>query len=251
MKHCLLMFSLLFTALFTQAQPAVPAKATEAAWQELFYQDTVAIPLLIDAAIAYSADLERLGQSKNIAQEDLKIRRRNLLSGISVGSGYTYGSRIGLGATDQQQQNQLNAFVMPAQAQYNIGLMMSLPLDQLLNRRNDLNKQQLVIRQTEADRKIMERQLRQLVISQYQEIALARTQLKLHQEAYQTAHILFSLAEKQFKKGEISLVEMVKINESFSGAAIAHNTSQIKYGTAIRMMEELIGKRIQDLMTQK
>jgi outer membrane protein TolC len=219
--------------------------------QERFFQADAALPLLIAAALQYSAELEKLDHTKNMAMEDLKIKRRNILSGIALGSGYSYGSRIGLGAADQQQQSSLNAFVLPAQAQYNLGVMVSLPLDEFLNRRNELQKQQMVIKQSQADRKIMERQIRQLVISQYQEIALARAQVKLHQEAFQTAHIHFKLAEKQFEKGEIPLSEMAEISQAYSGAAIAHNTSQVKYATALLMMEELTGKKIQDLMTQK
>ena len=251
MKSLLLSLLLFFPMLFAQGQQAPEPGDKETEWQEHFFTDTKALPLLIAAALQYSADLEKLDHSKNMAVEELKIKRRSLLSGVGLGTGYTYGTRIGLGGGDQQQQNQLNAFVLPAQAQYNIGVMVSLPLDQFLSRRNELNKQQLVIKQTEADRKIMERQIRQLVIGQYQEIALARAQLKLHQEAFQTANIHFKLAEKQFEKGEIQLAEMAKISESYSAAAIAHGTAQVIYATAFLMMEELIGRKIQDLMTSQ
>jgi hypothetical protein len=44
---------------------------------------------------------------------------------------------------------------------------------------------------------------------------------------------------------------MAKISESYSGAATAQGTSQVKYATAFLIMEELIGRKIQDLMTQK
>jgi outer membrane protein TolC len=252
MKNLALLFLLLLTFVGARGQqPAAPATAQDEEWQERFFQAETVLPLLMEAAIKYSAEIERLELSKTIAREDLQIKRKQLLSGVGIGSGYTYGTRIGLGNGEAQQQNQLNAFVLPAQAQYNVGVVVSLPLSEVLNRGNELNKQKMALQQAEADRKIKERQLRQLVISLYQDIVLAKAQLKLHQEAFQTANIHFKLAEQQFDKGEIPLSEMAKINESYSAAAIAHGTSKIKYATAFLMMEELIGMKIYDLMNRR
>jgi outer membrane protein TolC len=252
MKVLPLLFLLVLTVVGARGQqPAVPAPAQDEEWQERFFHADTVLPLLMEAAITYSAEIEKLELSKGIAREELQIKRKQILSGIGLGSGYTYGTRIGLGNGDAQQQNQLNAFVLPAQAQYNLGVMVSLPISQVLNRGNELNKQKMTLQQAEADRKIKERQIRQVVISLYQDIVLAKAQLKLHQEAFQTAAIHFKLAEKQFEKGEISLSEMAKINESYAAAATAQGTSQVRYATAFLMMEELTGRKIQDLMTQK
>lgn len=246
------LFSLLFFlgALLVRAQEK-PLEKTEDQWLARFFVAEEALPLLMEAAISYSAEIERLDHGKSIANEELKLKRRELLSGLALGSGYSYGTRIGVVTGDQQVQNQINAFVLPAQAQYNVGLMMSLSLDQIFNRRSELHKQVLVIKQSEADRKIKERQIRQLVIGLYQDIVLAKSQLELHQEALQTANIHFKLAEKQFAKGEIQLSEMARISESYTTAATAYGTSKVKYATAILMMEELIGKKLQDLINAR
>lgn len=250
MKQISLVFLLLLVFWGANGQHATPP-ATEAEWQERFFNTEETLPLLMEAAIKHSAAIERLQLTKDIAQEDLKIKRKDILSGIGLGSGYTYGTRIGLGNGEPQNQNPLNAFVLPAQAQYNIGLMLSLPISQILNRGNELNKQKMQVLQAEADRKLQEKQIRQIVITLYQDIVMARAQLKLHQEAFQTAYIHYKLAEKQFEKREIQLGEMAKISESYSAAATAQGISQVKYATAILMLEELIGTKIQDLMTQK
>jgi outer membrane protein TolC len=251
MKHLPLLILLLLAFFGAYGQDTTTTKTRDEAWQADFFKAEETLPLLMAAAIKYSAEMEKMDLARNISQEDLKIKRKEILSGIGLGSGYTYGSRIGLGTGDSPQQNSLNAFVLPAQAQYNIGVMVSLPISLLLNRGNELNKQKMTLLQADADRKIKERQIRQLVIALYQDIVLARAQLKLHEEAYQTINIHFKLAEKQFEKGEIQLSEMAKISESYSGAATAQGTSQVKYATAFLIMEELIGRKIQDLMTQK
>jgi outer membrane protein TolC len=248
MKTLTLLLLLLLTFVGVQGQQTAPV--SDEAWQQRFFQADTVLPLLMEAAIAHSAEIEGLELNKSIAREELQLKRKQILSGIGLGSGYTYGTRIGLGNGDAQQQSQLNAFVLPAQAQYNVGVVVSLPLSQVLSRGNELNKQKMVLQQAEADRKVKEGQIRQLVISLYQDIVLARAQLKLHQEAFQTASIHFQLAEKQFEKGEISLSEMARIHESYSAAATAWGTSQVRYATAFLMMEELTGRKIQDLMTQ-
>jgi outer membrane protein TolC len=249
MKPVSLLILLLLAFLGAQGQSPTTRPAED--WEEKFFTAAAALPLLMEAAIKNSAEIERLEITKNMAQEELKIKRKEILSGIGLGSGYTYGTRIGLGNAEVQQQNQLNAFVLPAQAQYNVGVMLSLPISQVLNRSHELNKQKMNLLLTQADRKAQESQLRQLVISLYQDIMLAKDQLRLHQEAFQTANIHFKLAEQQFDKGEISLSEMAKINESYSAAAIAHGTSKIKYTTAFLLLEELIGMNIYDLMSRK
>jgi outer membrane protein TolC len=244
MKQFSLLFILLLALLGAKGQ-STPAPKED--WQEKFFNSDEALPLLMEAAITYSTEIEKLNLTKDIAQEDLKIQRKEILSGIGLSSGYTYGNRVSLN-NDNLQQNQLNAFVLPVQAQYNVGLMVSLPLSQVMNRDSQINKRKMVIMQAEADRKGMEKQIRQLVISQYQEIVMAKAQLKLHQEAYQSAYIHYKLADKQFETGDISLPEMAKISETYNGAASAKGTSQVKYATAILLMEELIGMKIYQLM---
>lgn len=250
MRQAAILLLLVFAFLPAKSQDSTRTEGEEA-WQDKFFQAEEILPLLMEAAIGYSAEIERVDLGRNIAREDLKIKQKEIFSGIGLGSGYTYGTRIGLGAGETQQQNQLNAFVLPAQAQYNVGVMVSVPISHVLNRGNELSKQKMVVQQAEADRKIKERQLRQLVISLYQEIVMARAQVKLHQEAYQTINIHHKLAEKQFEKGEITLAEMAKISETYAAAATAQGTSQVRYATAFLMMEELIGKKIKDLMTRK
>ncbi|MGV3641647.1 MAG: TolC family protein [Adhaeribacter sp.] len=249
MKQLSLLLSLLLAFGQAQSQDSLSAK-TGADWEEKFFQAEATLPLLMEAAITYSPEIEKLDLSKAMAGEDLKIKRRDILSGIALGTGYTYGSRVGLATPEGPQQNQLNAFVLPAQAQYNVGVMLSLPITQVLNRNQELNKQKMSLQQAEADRKLKERQLRHVVISLYQDIVLAKAQLKLHQEAFQTAHIHFKLAEKQFETGELLLSEMAKINETYSAAAIAHGTAKIKYATSFLLMEEMIGMKIYDLMSR-
>jgi outer membrane protein TolC len=250
MKQAAFLLLLLLSFLPGRSQDSTLATGEEA-WQEKFFLSEETLPLLMEAAIGYSAEIERVDLGRNIAREELKIKQKEIFSGIGLGSGYTYGTRIGLGGGETQQQSQLNAFVLPAQAQYNVGVMVSMPISHVLNRGNELSKQKMVVQQAEADRKIKERQLRQLVISLYQDIVMARAEVKLHQEAYQTINIHHKLAEKQFEKGEITLSEMAKISETYAAAATAQGTSQVRYATAFLMMEELIGKKIKDLMTQK
>jgi outer membrane protein TolC len=247
MKQTSLLFLLLLAFLGAHGQHPT---ATKEEWQERFFDADTTLPLLMEAAILYSTEIEKLDLTKDIAREDLKIQRKEILSGIGLGSAYTYGSRIGLGTADAQQ-NPLNAFVLPIQAQYNVGLMVSLPISQVLNRGSQINKRKMMIMQAEADRKGVEKQIRQLVINLYQEIVMAKAQLKLHQEAYQSASIHYKLAEKQFEKGGISLPEMAKISETYNGAASARGTSQVKYATVILMMEELIGMKLYELMNVK
>lgn len=222
--------------------------STENNWREVFLESPeYTLPLLMEAAIKNSEDLNKLEMASQIAVEEMSLSRKSLLNGFSFGTSYSYGTMLSLTGQDQPS-NSLNAFTLPAQPQYNSGIYLSYPLSKILGYSNEIRKQKLVQKQAMANEKIGEKEVRKAVILQYQDIVLAKAQLELYQQSLQAATIHLELAESQFTNGEIPVSEMSKINESYGAAAIAFRTAKIKYEVTILLMEELIGMKIVDLM---
>jgi outer membrane protein TolC len=250
MNRLLLSLALLFytATAFGQNQPS-----QETDWQERFFKspETV-LPILIDAALKYSAQIENLDAAKQIALANQSIEKRRILSGLSIGSSYSYGSVYNLvDPTGARPVGGANPFNLPTQSLYNVGVQAGVSLATLLGRRYELQKQELALKQTDANRKIGERDVRRIVINLYQEIVLAKAEQEISQESYQSADLRFKFAEKQFAKQEIQVDKMVTVQEFYARARTAREAARIKYETTFLMMEELIGMKVIDLMNSK
>jgi outer membrane protein TolC len=222
-------------------------------WQEKFFKSSeVVLPILIDAAIKYSAHVENLDITKQIVIANQKLEKKRILNGLSVGSSYSYGSTYNVvSGTGTVPIGGGNPFNLPTQSLYNVGVQGGVSLYTLLGRRYELQKQTLALKQADANRKIGEREVRQAVINLYQQITLARAEQEISQETYQTASVRFKLAEKQFASRDIEVNDMFAVQEFYSRARVARETARINYETSFLLMEELIGMKITDLMSEK
>ena len=224
-------------------------------WQEKFFQSSEEVlPILFEAAIKNSAQVEKLDLGKEIALQESKIIRKEIFTNVSLGGTYTYGTSFNLlrfanpGQVFDPEMLGFNAFKLPSSAQYGTGLTVGLPIGQFLTRHNKIKRQELIQKQFFAESKNTEMEIRKVVIGLYQNIVLAKAELELNQEAFQTASVHYKLAEKQLASGEIMLSEMSVIQETYTRAAIAKETAKVKYETTFLYMEELIGMRIKDLL---
>ncbi|WP_165864881.1 TolC family protein [Rufibacter latericius] len=240
----------LFLALYGLVASAQTAPAKGADWEKKLFNSEYALPILIETAIANSAELENAEAAKLASIEQKKIIRKNFYSGFSINSSYTYGSMNNWNSNGEPV-NSFNAFDAPLRARYSMGFSMSLPLGQLLSRHNTLKNQDLAITQVEGSRKLAERAVRMRVITLYQNLVLAKSQLELQQQAYQTAVVSQELAKKQFKSGEIMIDAMSNVQQAYTSTATALQTAKVNYETQLLMMEETIGTRIIDLIQSK
>ena len=250
MNRLLLSLALLFytAAAFGQNQPS---QATD--WQEKFFKspETV-LPILIDAAIKYSAQIENLDAAGQIALANQSIERKRILSGLSIGSSYSYGSSYNLAdPTGARPVGGVNPFNLPTQSLYSVGVQAGVSLYTLLGRRYELQKQELALKQAGANRKLGEREVRRVVISLYEDVVLAKAEQEISQESYQAANLRFKLAEKQFANREIQVDDMVTVQEFYVRARTAREVARVRYETAFLLLEELIGVKVIDLMNNK
>lgn len=159
-------------------------------WQKRFFDSSDAVlPVLISAAIAHSAEIEKADANTKYAQHDIQTQKNTLLSGLSLNTGYHYGTTTVVTSEQLSQPNQVNAFALPARAQYNVGVGFILPFDRIFGRTNEVTKKELVVKQVEADRKLAEKEIRKEIIQLYQDLVFARIVWTLRQDALQSADI--------------------------------------------------------------
>ncbi|WP_139923557.1 TolC family protein [Hymenobacter sp. DG01] len=231
-------------------QVAGPPPPPTLPWEERFFKAPEAVlPILYQAAISHSAGLEKLELAKQVANEDIRLARKKILNSFSLGSSYNYGTLPYFatnGSTERVQQ--LNAFSLGARAQYNVGLNVMVPLEQLSSRRATIHKQELLLQQATAERSVGEAEVRRQVILLYQELGLARANLQHYQNAVQTSGISKKLADSKFRSGEMPVDEQMAATELHNKALLAQEEARNKYQTALLLLEDLLGTPLHLLM---
>ncbi|WP_205623540.1 TolC family protein [Anditalea andensis] len=214
------------------------------ATERFFLQPDVAIARLTEAALARSASVEALRIDRDIIGEDLQIARKDIYKNLSLAGDYLYGN---LGLLSISEGSQIGIGTGLA-SRYSAGFRLSLPLDMIISRPNRINRVQLQLKQAEFIQKSREEEISQFIINMYQDVVLARRTLKVHTEARESARINKQLSEKSFREGQVSLADMSVVTEAYTRAAIDYESSYTNYETAVRILEEIVGMNIIELM---
>jgi len=239
---------------------AAPAQTTPVAagglLQNFFGAPEVVLPKLYEAAIAHSGEIARLDATRGVAEADVKLAKKRLLNMLALTGGYSYGTlpyfataqtTTGPNAEPVAPVYQPNPFNLGARAQFSVGAGFVVPIDLLASRHTTIDRQQYVVSQATAQRQTQEAAIRQVVIVQYQALALARATQQNAQEALQSANVNKQIADRRFKQAEIQVDEQMAAQDFYGKAQLAHEEARNRYQTAQLLLEDLIGMPISSI----
>jgi len=243
MKRLLLAITLSMSLTLVNGQdlPAVEMTAID----RFFAFPDLAISRLTEAALDRSASVEALMLERDILREDLQVARKDIFSNIAVVGDYLYGN---LGTIAFSEGGPPIGVGTGLAGRYTAGVRLALPFDRITSRHNRINRVELQMKQAEFNQQTREDEIRQLVISMYQDVLLSKRMLDVHTEGRESVNINRQMAERRFREGQIPLSELSVINEAYTRAAIEYQTSYTNYETNLRLLEEVAGVRISELM---
>jgi len=233
-------------ACYAQTTPAAGSHADVLA--TFFTAPEKMLPRLYEAAIAHSGDIERLEATKQVANEDLKLVRKRLLSTVALASTYNYGTTPFYGGSETPSYLNFNPFSYGARSQYSVGINAGIPFDLLFMRNTMVRRQEQVVNQAVGLRKVSEAAIRQQVIVQYQALVLARVVQQAAQEAWQSANISKKITDKRFRDGDIQVDEQMAAQDLYTKAVLAQAEAQNRYQTAQLLLEDTIGTSINNII---
>ncbi len=247
------MIRTLLTGLFLALQTSLalgqgtPAPSASGPWQSVFFDSPgKALPLLTAAAIRHSQELKAMEFDKALSQQNIKLAKKAILNSVALNANYNYGNLASIALNNPDNRSQFTTF---SSARYSAGASFSMPIGQVVSRGNLVKKEQLNYQRDEALRQERENQLRQQIITLYQNVLLARKVFTLQQEAYVNMRTNYQLAEKQFRQGQSTLQELSGANGQLTGVAVAQESAHSQYDTAFMLLEEVVGEKISTLMT--
>jgi outer membrane protein TolC len=248
MKKGILLVWLVLHGLLAGAQAPVAAPAASD-WQlKFFEQPELALPLLVQAALDHSAQLQALHTQQSMGQEDLRVARKAILGMIQLGGSYGYGN---VASATNGDPTLPTAYTTSASNRYAASVNLGLPLDKLLNRGNQLNKQRLQNQQLEQLTQAQADGLRQKIVELYHTVLLDHKILAIRQEFQVSAQMTYQLGEKQFRNGDITLVEMAQLNDRYAEAQAAKETAASHYATSFMLLEDQLDDSISNLMARR
>jgi outer membrane protein TolC len=208
------------------------------------------LPILISAAIKNIPQMTILRTTRQDATYNLELSKKEFLRNFSLHSGYSYGNYNTV-FPDNAGQPILGYYGNRTQSSYTVGAGFRMSLEQLFGgKKLRVNKQELAIQQADAEIAAGEKDIRKQVISLYQQVKLSKVILSHSQDALQTAYVNKTLAEKQFKEGNMQVSEQMTTNQLYTTALLATEQAKNTYQTNLMLLEEMVGIPVLPLLSK-
>ena len=127
------------------------------------------------------------------------------------------------------------------QFNYSLGFFLKFPLFDGLNRKNQIK---LAKSEVEAAKNMVafeREQIRQTVISLYQELLLKQKVLEIRAKSLGDGMVNMQMVEKEFRNGVVSISEYVRINSITANMEVAYEIALSEFITVKKMLEEMAG----------
>lgn len=127
------------------------------------------------------------------------------------------------------------------QFNYSVGLFLKFPLFDGLNRKNQIK---LAKAEVEAAKNMVQfenDQLRQTVISIYQELQLKHKILEIRAKSLIDGKVNMQMIEKEFRNGVVPISEYVRITNITTNMEVAYQTALSEFITVKKMLEDMAG----------
>ena len=249
MKFITLCLFFVLRGIAAQAQEKLPASFASSDF--LDSADAV-LPVLIDAALKNAPQMAELSLTRQDAENNLKLSKKEFIRNFSLHSGYNYGNYNTVFANNGGQPIPVYGFYGDrSQSTYTAGASIGINLEQLLGgKKLRVQKQKLALQLADTKSKEGEQEIRRQVITFYQNVKLSRAVYQHSQDALQTAFVNKTLSEKHFKEGTIQVTEQMSVDQLYTNALLAAEQAKNAYQTNVLLLEELVGIPVLPLINQ-
>ncbi|MCF8218504.1 MAG: TolC family protein [Bacteroidales bacterium] len=199
---------------------------------------------LIDSAISNSPLLKYKNSAEVISALNTKSVRKEWSKYIGVISDVKYGLFDNL-VLGQDDDGNLNTGLVSTtqQTRYSAGIYLKLPLQELIDRRNKIKIAEEEEKMAEYEYQQEKKELRKLVIQQYNDLLLYQKLLKIKNDYVQDVLIQKQMAEKQFKDNEIDISELTRLSSMHSKALSEYESAKADFNNAYMMLQEIVGMK--------
>ncbi|MDZ7740875.1 MAG: TolC family protein [Bacteroidota bacterium] len=146
---------------------------------------------------------------------------------------------------DRDELNQVDRFYYSEsrRVSYLIGASLRFPLIDIVDRRNQINQEKKQVEVALATRDWQIRQVRQEVVTLYNELLQQQELLRISNEFQQYSDIYMPIAEMEFKNGEIPASELMRLKDYETRGAERFANIVKAFNDAYWRLEEIVGMK--------
>lgn len=170
-------------------------------------------------------------------ETNIKSEKRVWLNYFRFSSSYQYGY---IGAESLVQGYLIPAFyqnAQSAQSLYHIGVSISVPLDDIVDRKNKIKKHRHKLEEIKCEKDISTEIQKLTIVELYNKADEYMSLLKIRTEAKSFAQLLSIIGQKDFANGKIDLSELSRIKHSESVASSEFETIRIELKICLMKLE--------------
>jgi outer membrane protein TolC len=127
------------------------------------------------------------------------------------------------------------------QTVYGIGVYVKFPLQDIVDRRNQINMANAELEQARSMAEEQRNELRQIVIRQYNDVILKQNILTIKSRNLSDSKVNMDMAEKQFRNGVVSVTEYARISDIVSDVESEYEVARTDFITSYMILEEMAG----------
>lgn len=201
------------------------------------------ISVFLEAANTY-ADVKFFQEKLREGELQLKVSKKQWLNYVRLQGSYQYGTNN----TYLLQTGDINPndprFTTSTQNWYNVGAVVSIPLDDLFSRKNknDVVRTTMMQSKYELERALENRKM--LILEAYNEVVMHLALLKVNAESVALYDAQMPISERDFANGRIDIISLSLERARRTDAIIKYETSRASLHNAVSILEMLTKVRI-------
>ncbi len=200
---------------------------------------------LIDSAITNNPEVRFRELQIKVNSYKLKSNKYYFTRNLGIQTDVRFGTFDNFSTNTSEGQTPSIISTQESQINYGIGLYMKFPLLDFLDRKNQINLAKTEMDQATEMVENQQKEVRQMVIQQYNDLVLKQHLLKLKTQAIETSRINLEMVEKEFNNGITSVVEYTRIYQIVINAEADLETTRMDFVNSFMMLEEIAGNKIE------
>jgi len=210
---------------------------------DLSYANEFQIPplqVVIDSVLKRSAMVNFRKSNIQVKEAALATERVHWSRNMGLQADTRYGNLNNF-TSNEDGEALSQVLTTTQQFNYSLGVFLKFPLFDGLNRKNQIK---LAKSEVEAAKNMVDferEQIRQTVISLYQELLLKQKVLEIRAKSLGDGRVNMQMVEKEFRNGVVSISEYVRINSITANMEVAFEIALSEFITIKKMLEEMAG----------
>lgn len=178
-------------------------------------------------------------KTRQADESELTTLKRKWMNTIRIGGAYQYGVIDNNTAFSDNVTPIFYQYSGKKQNWYNLGVSLSIPLDEIFDRKNRIRKQELTMQAAEFEEEKSYDEQKIRIIEVYTLAVKQLALIKIRSEALILAETEIEMSKSDFINGRITIQELNRQKSSYTGVVIEYEEMRAQLNNALLQLEIL------------